>query len=93
MGRRSHCSRGSACIKDVFSYNGYVGTVCGIWSLQMPQSTAETANVLGFAVVKGSEAKRTRTSECNPQTPFTGFGGSLGCMVHSQTQRERRGGG
>lgn len=31
-------------------------------------------------------------SESNPQTPFTGLGGSLGCMVHSQTQREREGG-
>lgn len=27
-------------------------------------------------------------SESNPQTPFTGLGGSLGCMVHSQRQKE-----
>lgn len=59
----------------------------------MPQSTAETANVLGFSIVKGSEAKRMRMGESNPQTPFTGLGGSLGCMVHSQTRRERRGKG
>lgn len=40
---------------------------------EMPQSAAETANVLGFSVVKGSEAKRMRMSESNPQTPFYGL--------------------
>lgn len=30
-----------------------------------------------------------RTSEPNPQTPFTGLGGSFGCMVHSKRERER----
>lgn len=35
-----------------------------------------------------------RMSESNPQTPFTGLGGSFGCMVHSHTQgRRKRGGG
>lgn len=49
-----------------------ISAICGIWSLEMPQSTAETANVLGFSVVKGSEAKRMRMSESHMQTPFTG---------------------
>lgn len=30
-------------------------------------------------------------SESNPQTPFKGLGGSLGCMAHSQTRTEVKG--
>lgn len=41
---------GSTCSKKF--YNSYISTVCGIWSSEMPQSTAETANVLGFSIVK-----------------------------------------
>lgn len=91
MGRDSNCTLVHHALKKSDSYNDYIGTVCGIWSSQMPQSTAETANVLDFSIVKWSEARRMRMSESNPRAPFTGLGGSLGCKVH--IQRQRRGWG